>query len=327
MDEKEARCPFHAHAIAVSAMCRRTFQRPRADGTMPRTFHDKTHACLAGEFHVEPAERAEYRHGVFAEKRMFRAEGRFSNSFFADDGHPDARGLAIKLTGVPGEVFEGAPPGQQDFLLVNHPTSPTGDAADTREFFSTLDGLKKITPARLFAFRYAMPSWNPFRARWRYFRLVLETCRRHAQGRDLAAMSYYSVTPFRLGEGAVKFVVRPGLDTAGGGRTTCRDFRDRLRAALERGSLTFDFFIQPKLGESESLECADVAWETPLVKVGRLVFPPQDVGATIARGDRLAFSPWNCLRAHEPLGSINALRRLAYRESAEARGGDARFTA
>jgi hypothetical protein len=64
-----------------------------------------------------------------------------------------------------------------------------------------------------------------------------------------------------------------------------------------------------------------------LVKVGRLVFPPQEVVATIARGDRLAFSPWNCLRAHEPLGSINAIRRLAYRESAEARGGDAGFPA
>jgi len=36
--------------------------------------------------------------------------------------------------------------------------------------------------------------------------------------------------------------------------------------------------------------------------------------------EMLAFSPWHSLAAHQPLGSINRLRRSVYSESANHRG-------
>lgn len=66
-----------------------------------------------------------------------------------------------------------------------------------------------------------------------------------------------------------------------------------------------------------------MAWKSPVHVVGTLEIPPQDVADTIALGEALTFSPWNCLAAHEPLGSINTLRQDAYAASAANRGATA----
>jgi len=73
-------------------------------GPLRRGFHAKLHAGLMAEFEVlaDLPERARY--GVFSAPRIFPAVVRFSNGEPAPqpDKHPEPRGIAIKLIGVPG---------------------------------------------------------------------------------------------------------------------------------------------------------------------------------------------------------------------------------
>lgn len=301
------------------AICRRTFQQPQVDGSLARQFHRKTHACLHATLTIDPPEDPALRHGLFARAGRYPALVRLSNSFFDDDAHPDARGMAIKLSGVEGEVCDGAPPGQQDFVLMNEAIGPARDAAEAMHLFRALDGIRRITAAAILAPQYAFPSILPWRIRWRYFVFLGLSGIRHLLGRDLAQTSYDSVTPYRLGEGAAKYVIRPDAAAVARPPARGRDLRARLQAALDAGPIRFNFCLQPRTLDSDPIDDARRAWRSPIRTVGCLEIPPQDVAATVALGDRLTFSPWNCLATHEPLGSINALRRSAYAASAANR--------
>ena len=304
-------------------ICRRTFQRPREDGSLGRQFHGKTHCCLKATLTIDPPDDPTLRHGLFAEAGRYPALVRFSNSFFDDDTHPDVRGMAIKLTGIAGAVCEGAPPGQQDFVLMNEAIGPARDAKEAMHLFRALDGIAKVTAANIMAPRYLFPNILPWRMRWRYFAFLSMSGLRHLLGRDLAQSTYNSVTPYRLGDGAAKFLVRPVAAALARRPMKGRDFTARLQSAFDAGPVRFEFCLQPRVLESDPIEDARRAWKSPVRAVGVLEIPPQDVAATIALGEALTFSPWNCLAAHEPLGSINALRRDAYAASAANRGAAA----
>lgn len=319
-------CPVDpADRDELLAICRRTFQRPRPDGSLTRQFHAKTHCCLKATLTIDPPDDPAVRHGLFARPGRFPALVRFSNSFFDDDAHPDVRGLAIKLTGVEGEVCDGAPPGQQDFVLMNEAIGPARNASEALHLFRALDGIRKVTAAAAMAPRYLFPSLLPWRIRWRYFAFLSISGLRHLLGRDLGQTTYNSVTPYRLGDGATKFVVRPDKVATARRSAKGRNFGEKLQATLDAGPMGFEFCLQPRVLDSDPIEDARRAWKSPIHVVGRLEIAPQDVAATVALGDRLTFSPWNCLADHEPLGSVNALRRWAYAASAANRGADARF--
>jgi len=308
----------------ILAISRRTFQRPRPDGSLPRQFHDKTHVCLRGEFRVEPSDQPSLRHGLFARPGRYAALVRFSNSFFDDDRMTDARGMAIKLDGVPGEVCDGAPAGQQDFVLIDQPRSAFRDATEAACLFAALDGGNPITLRRLAAPKYIFQGFDPRRIRWHYLALLLSTVWASRVG-DLARLTYHSVTPYRLGEAAVKYRCRPEAGAHANTRAAGRTLRERLQATLDRRPIGFEFLLQPGLPGRDPIDDAATRWRGPVHRVGRLVIPPQEVAATVGLGDGMSFSPWNCLRAHEPLGSINELRRHAYRASAENRGASPLF--
>ncbi|MBO6519581.1 MAG: hypothetical protein JJ900_01710 [Rhodospirillales bacterium] len=317
-------CPVDpADRDELLAICKRTFQKPRPDGTLARQFHSKTHACLRATLTIDPPDDPAVCHGLFAKPGRYPALVRFSNSFFQDDAGPDARGMAIKLSGVAGDVCEGAPPGQQDFVLMNEAIGPARDAKEAMHLFRALDGIRKLTAAAVLAPRYLFPSILPWQARWRYFAFLCGSGFKHLRGHDLAQMTYNSVTPYRLGDGATKFLVRPDAAALARRPLKGRDFCARLQAALDTGPIRFEFCLQPRANENDPIEDARIAWQSPVHVVGRLEIPPQDARTSIALGDQLAFSPWNCVAAHEPLGSVNALRRDAYAASAANRGADA----
>ncbi|MEQ9138628.1 MAG: hypothetical protein RLO51_25645 [Thalassobaculum sp.] len=319
-------CPVgEAERDELLAICRRTFQQPRDDDSLPRQFHRKTHGCLRGELVIEPPDLPSVRHGLFARPARYPALVRFSNSFFDDDRHPDLRGLSIKLRDVEGTVCEGAPAGQQDFVLMNEAIGPAADAAEAMDLFRALDGIRAVTIASVAAPRYLFPSVLPWRWRWRYLAFLNISGLRHLLGRDLGQMTFTSVTPYRLGDGVTKFLVRPERPAVRRRPARGRDFSDRLQAALDDGPMTFEFCLQPRVLDSDPVDDARQAWRSLIHPVGRLEIPPQDVRSTIALGDRLTFSPWNALVAHEPLGSVNALRRSAYAASAANRGASAAF--
>lgn len=319
------RCPLDAMHDQVVGVLRRTFQHRRPDGALPRFFHEKSHGCLRATFRVMPPEDPALRQGLFAAAAEYPALVRFSNGMMADDREPDTRGLGIKLSGVPGEVCVGAPAGQQDFLMISQPAIPTRDVGEAVEYFEKIDGAPAITPLTALVPSYLMPGFRPWRTRWHYLNLIIAAIRAHLQGWDLARLTYHGVTPYRLGEGAMLYRCQPDPATFTRRRPRGRSFAERLQATLDDGPIAFDFLIQPRQGEADPLDRIGVPWSGPLVRVARLEIPPQSASALLPAGDRLTMSPWNALKAHEPLGSINALRRAVYVASATDRGADPRF--
>jgi hypothetical protein len=116
-----------------------------------------------------------------------------------------------------------------------------------------------------------------------------------------------------------------------------------LREALSETMQTnqeilFNFKIQVRdkeddFGEDQELiENASTTWDTPArkevdayVNVARITIPaPQMVTTESARTEceNLAFTPWHSLKAHQPVGGINRLRRSVYLNSAHHRSGD-----
>lgn len=108
------------------------------NGGVGRTFHQKLHACVLGEFHVAVADAAsEARVGLFAKDATYPAWIRLSNGvgFRQKDKAVDARGIAVKVMKVPGKkLLAGREDAlTQDFLAINSPVQP---AADVRQFIA-----------------------------------------------------------------------------------------------------------------------------------------------------------------------------------------------
>lgn len=265
------------------------------------------------------------RQGLFAEAASYPALVRFSSGLLDNDREADARGMAIKLADVPGPVCEGAPPGQQDFILVDQPRAPARDAAEAEALFGTLDGVGPLTLLKVAAPRFLMPGMRPWRLNLNYLALLLRTGWDHLVAGDLSRRTYHSVTPYGLGEGVMKFACRPDPANLGRPRPRGANLAEKLAASLAAGPLAWEFLIQPRQGEADRVDLAGQRWSGPLVVAARLEIPPQPVLGTAALGDGLAFNPGNALLAHAPIGPTNVLRREIYGASAADRGASGVF--
>lgn len=86
--------------------------------------------------------------------------------------------------------------------------------------------------------------------------------------------------------------------------------------------------LQIQLGTDPShhpTEDGSVVWDeatAPYQTIATVEFPPQDALTAERRTfweDRMKLNPWNALAEHQPLGSINRLRKTVYEASAEKR--------
>ena len=318
-------------AQRIWALAERTFQRPDASGARSRTFHRPFHAMMRCRLSVDAGLAAEVAHGLFARPRRYEGWVRFSSANFQSERIPDSKGLALKLLAVPGETCLPDTPGEQDFLMCNQPVLFFGTEALFLEYgqkvsasigSSSAARMKDMVPAG-----FLIPGGNPLKTRWNVVRVVATQVLQTLAYRDPARYAYYTGTAFRLGKGAMKLGFRPvparGLRLSG-------SFADRLKQRLAAGPIGFDFLVQPRtVPEQEPIDDATVRWRSPWVKVGSLEIPQQDfdTGAMRDLAERISYSPWNCLKAHEPLGGLNAARRLAYGRSAENRGAMCPFGA
>ena len=91
-------------------------------------------------------------------------------------------------------------------------------------------------------------------------------------------------------------------------------FRDQGAEYTLRVQLATDLDRMP-------IENAAVQWEeesSPQQSLASLTFEAQDAFSPARRvygDDVLHFNPWQCVEAHQPLGSINRIRRAAYAAS------------
>lgn len=313
--ETEERAQFAAFAQKIQAIQKQA----AADHEQPvqRGFHAKSHACLDGRLELDRHRDPRTRFGVFAgDGAPKRVVVRFSNGvgWRQGDGELDARGMAIKVLDVPGRKYLPDEPGSQDFLMTNSPVPVGRDAVEFMKFAqANADG-------RLFGLFFLIGHAST----------ASQALSRTTPVNSMVTERFWSGGTFHLGaHQAVKVSTRPcDLRLV---REPSRSSDDYLRADLvdaAKSGVCMTLYVQFQTDpERTPIENASIIWEesdSPLVRVGKIVMPPQtvDPGATKAC-DQLAFSPWHSLPAHKPMGHTNRARRYVYEASRVLRGGGA----
>lgn len=299
--------------------------RPRRD------VHVKAHGCAVGEFRVMESLPAELAQGLFAQPRAFPAFARFSNAapWPQPDALPDARGLALQVEhSLTPSLSEADLARTQDFVMANHASFI---ARDVKDYLRLEEARLEVTqqPTRLAA-KLLMAAIQPFHWRWRALFAAAGVASQFPS--HPASYTYYSMVPFRFGRFVAKYRIIPDPkhlislnDKADALLRRADAMRLWLEESLARQSLHFHFQIQLRTSEaSMPIEDATVRWpesESPYRSVAELELPRQDVSLVAEEGERKAFSVWNCLAEHRPLGGINRVRREAYALSAGLRRG------
>jgi len=300
----------------VDYLKRTTDKRNFLSGTTQRYVHAKSVAALKAEFTVDLDLPAEFRHGIFRDGgRSYPAWIRLSNSAQhpAPDKKLDARGFAIKLMNVDGKSLlsqEGSA-STQDFVLLSRPTFFN---RDTKEFYEFVQAIN-TSKLRLVWFFLTHPA---------VFFTGLGAAKRYG---NLLGIQFWSTTPYRLGELAVKYSAKPRVWD----RTPVPWSPDQnyLRAAaaetLAEREVFFDFYVQVQVDPyREPIEDALVEWSeqlSPLQKVATIRIPKQRVDTPERNwiAENLAMDVWHALPEHRPLGNVNRSRGLIYLHLAEFR--------
>jgi hypothetical protein len=304
-----------------------------------RDQHAKAHGCVDAEFIVRDDLPAEFSTPLFRPGARYRTIVRFSNGQGTPkkDSSPDARGMSIKLYDVAGEtILHGlepgkAPAGEHDFLLSSFPVFFCKDVVDYSELMQAV-----AAPSGTWREKLSRSlKWFLFIARYpRQFATFLRIALVRI-GNPLTA-TYHSMSPYLLGEEhVVRYVVgpvRPRNDIPSwwsllfGSRP-----ENFLQEAMVRDlrpagdDVVFDFSVRVRhSAKPEEVENALLQWTRPVdrtVSIGTIRIPRQNflTPDRVFDGERMMFSPWNCLQQHRPLGSINRMRLAVYLASLQVR--------
>jgi len=136
---------------------------------------------------------------------------------------------------------------------------------------------------------------------------------RKNQCSDPLGTKYWSVTPYKLGKGAVKYMTMPRAD---GPSVATIQSGDQLRTAMKTHLQTrdayFDFCVQPRVDATEQpIEDATRLWRSSPQKVATIHIPCQSFDSLeqMEFCENISFSPWQALDDHRPLGSLNRTRK------------------
>lgn len=301
-----------------------------------RAVHAKSHALLKARLTVAEGLHRDYAQGLFARPGSYDAVIRISSA--PGDLLPDTvsthHGFAIKVRGVEGPMLEGAEDGVQDFVLAN---GKAFNAPDAKHFLANLK-LLAATTDKAEGLKVALST------ALRGLETALE--RVGGQSAKLTALgghpaypvlgeSFFSQVPYRYGDHIAKFGLFPVTDAQKAMADTLLDLhsdanaqRQAARAHLAAQGVAWELRVQLCIDlDTMPVEKPDVAWPEDVssyVTVARLEAPPQEAygDAMAAEVDRgAAFTPWNGLAAHQPLGAINRMRRGIYEASAGFRLG------
>lgn len=312
-----------ADAAAIVRMIEGAVGGAYAIGVRPamRDAHAKAHGCVRADFMVNADVPARLRFGIFAEPESYRAWIRFSNGAGTphDDAAGDGRGMAIKLTAVPGRKLLAAEADAQtqDFVMINHPVFFIRNVADYVPFTAlSLQGKSEefyATHQQELAIVNAITSRTVDQA--------LE-------------QQYFSMTPYLLGDQYVKFWARP-VDCASGMTIPEADapppandpnyLRTAMIQWLGQKDACFSFALQPQTDPAtQPIEDPTVLWDpgkAPFIDVASIRIPKQtfDSAGQQAFCENLSYTPWHALPEHRPVGGINRLRKAVYEAVSELR--------
>lgn len=281
---------------------------------MRRPVFAKTHGCVKARFDVSRAIPAALKVGAFAGP-SYAAWIRFSNDGpYRADSSLAARGMAIKLVGVPGpKLLDGEEQSvTQDFVMQNHPVFFVDTAKDFMDF---TDAALDPDPSKLAAFNAAHPETN---------RIFADMDRNTLA--DPLDGTYWTPTPYRVGASAMKYMVMPCATPPAPATKpmVAPDFlRQNMQAHLRQGDGCFKFLVQLQRSEAlDPIDRATVPWQGELIEVARLTIPRGQNTSDPAREklcENLSMTGWHARAEHEPLGTINGARRFVYKRMADAR--------
>ena len=300
-----------------------------------RSVHAKAHGLLNAELVVAEGLPPELAQGLFARPGRYPVLMRFSTipGDILDDSVSVPRGLGIKIVGVEGDRLPGSEgDATQDFLMVNGPAfaAPTAKAflKNLKLLAGTTDkaeGLKKVLSAVLRGAEAALEAVGGESG-------TLKALGGHPETHILGE-TFYSQAPLRYGDYIAKISlapVSPELTILHNAHLNVNGVPNGLREAVKAyfaaSSGVWELRVQLCTDlETMPVEDSSKPWpeeQSPYVTVATLTAPPQDswsVANVKAIDDGMAFSPWHGITAHQPLGSIMRLRKLAYQRSAAFR--------
>ncbi|PZO10997.1 MAG: catalase [Lysobacteraceae bacterium] len=300
-----------AIAAAIDAQIRRRY----APGSARRDAHPKAHGCVRAELRVLDKLPPALAKGIFVPGKHYSAWMRFSNGDSdpdRSDAKPDARGLALKVMGVPGKklLADEADAGTQDFIFINHPVFFANDPDRYLDLVKAASGeglLGKLGIPLALGLRGSMiaylttrnPMSNPL----------------HGQ--------YFTMVPYALGTGpkrqAVKYSIRPCVakPVRMPGNPGPGFLRAAMRRTLKSGDFCMELLVQPRTSDDMSVEDSMTEWDAeqaPFIPVATIHIPKQafDTKARHVFCENLSFTPWHSLPEHRPLGVTNRIRRVVY---------------
>lgn len=318
--------PNEAEAIAAVLQINERILDKTEKPVVKRGEHSKGHGCIRGTLVIDAAvaNNPKLQVGLFKNPgEAFSVCIRYSNFSVKDDARGDLRGMAIKVFNVPGEkVLEGEKDEHtQDILLVDYPVFVVRNAKDYIDLFLEIERTKSRSPVGFF-----FPGLNPFK--WRWHELLIGLTYRLKTIPSLLEAQYWSMTPYRLGDAAVKLTLMPAPNNRRGGfwrRLGPRPknyLREGMRDHLRDRGATFDLFVQFQTdADKMPIEDPTIRWTSPCHRVATLTILPQTFGSLEQAEfcENLSFTPWHSLVEHRPLGGINRTRKIVYEQISRIR--------
>ena len=322
-----------------------------------RAVHPKSHGCVKATFEINSNIEQSLQVGLFSSPgKIFDTFIRFSNASavvapdISDAGEHGSRGIAIKVFNVGGDVLikdDGA--SNQDFLMINQPVFAFANTDDYLSLMRILDRNDDNPDAFFAPLKLQDPTLSEQEKQQILDYIKAENIDEQGKKRILDTLTivkqikstavanplniqYFSAAPFLFGSDRVmKFSVKPIYQVSPTVLPPDLD-PDYLRRALtesinKNDSIEFDFLVQVRSDNGDmGIENASSIWDEqrfPFIKVAKIIIPtPQteaDSAANKAYCEALAFTPWHSMPEHQPIGSINRLRRDVYQTSAEHR--------
>ena len=290
------------------------------DKVARRDAHPKAHGCVTGSFAVRNDVPADLRGDTFQPGKHYPTWVRFSNGSNQDDRKNDARGMAIKLLGVSGDrLLTSEAPGTNthDLVLTNHDKFFLSNITDYVKFMKTVTD--KGNPISFFI------SFNIFDLHLREAFLARQFTTQPIS--SPLTSRYWSATPYKLGNQAVKYSMQPcaGADVSGKHADAENYLATAMKSQLAAGDACFDFMVQRRSNPDDMhIEDSTVAWQesdSPFVKIATLTIPKQtfDSPAQEKLCENLSFTPWHATQEHRPLGSLNRTRKVVYEATSTLR--------
>jgi hypothetical protein len=309
-------------AEKLSSVIEQSIRQQYAPGEARRDAHPKAHGCVKAEIHVLETIADALAQGIFIPGKTYQAWIRFSNGSSDPtraDIKRDARGMAIKVLGVPGKkLLEDEDDAlTQDFIMINHPVFFATDPSRYLSFMRDADSGHFYTKLLI-----------PFALGAKGTMIALET--RSTRISNPVQTRYWSMVPYQLGTGpgrqAVKYSARACSRTVDPMPSNPNhDFlRGALRNTLQDGDACMEFLVQPRTSRAMDVEDSRREWkeaQAPFYPVATIRIPRQgfDTAEQNEFCENLSFTPWHALPEHRPLGVTNRLRKVVYERISRAR--------